>query len=377
MGTRGAILGVNPEPRLRSLDAFRGLTIAGMLLVNNPGSWDHVYPPLDHAEWNGWTPTDLIFPFFLFIVGVALAMSLARRRDRGASRSELLRKIIIRSLVIIAVGILLNGFPRYDLATLRLPGVLQRIGLVYLVSASVWVLLPLRAVVALVLVLLSGYWALMTLVPVPGFGPGHLEPVGNLAQYLDQLLLRGHMWRPEWDPEGLLSTMPAIATCLLGALTGEWLQHSRPTARVSAILLLAGVALTAAGLGWGHWFPINKSLWTSSYVVFTAGAALILLAACYWLIETGGVEGWARPAYVFGVNPLLAFVGSGLMARILGRMQVGSGEGAIPLQRWLYERLCASWAGPLNGSLVYAMGFVGLWLLLMWPVYRRGWRIRA
>jgi len=304
-------------------------------------------------------------------------MSLARRRDRGASRSELLRKIIIRSLVIIAVGILLNGFPRYDLATLRLPGVLQRIGLVYLVSASVWVLLPLRAVVALVLVLLSGYWALMTLVPVPGFGPGHLEPVGNLAQYLDQLLLRGHMWRPEWDPEGLLSTMPAIATCLLGALTGEWLQHSRPTARVAAILLLAGVALTAAGLGWGHWFPINKSLWTSSYVVFTAGAALILLAACYWLIETGGVEGWARPAYVFGVNPLLAFVGSGLMARILGRMQVGSGEGAIPLQRWLYERLCASWAGPLNGSLVYAMGFVGLWLLLMWPVYRRGWRIRA
>jgi predicted acyltransferase len=377
MGTRSATLGVNPEPRLRSLDAFRGLTIAGMLLVNNPGSWDHVYPPLDHAEWNGWTPTDLIFPFFLFIVGVALAMSLARRRDRGASRSELLRKIVIRSLVIIAVGILLNGFPRYDLATLRLPGVLQRIGLVYLVSASVWVLLPLRAVVALVLVLLSGYWALMTLVPVPGFGPGHLEPVGNLAQYLDQLLLRGHMWRPEWDPEGLLSTMPAIATCLLGALTGEWLQHSRPTARVAAILLLAGVALTAAGLGWGHWFPINKSLWTSSYVVFTAGAALILLAACYWLIETGGVEGWARPAYVFGVNPLLAFVGSGLMARILGRMQVGSGEGAIPLQRWLYERLCASWAGPLNGSLVYAMGFVGLWLLLMWPVYRRGWRIRA
>jgi predicted acyltransferase len=377
MGTRSTAHGVSSGQRLESLDAFRGITIAAMLLVNNPGSWEYVYPPLEHAEWNGWTPTDLIFPFFLFIVGVALTFSLARRREQGADRGRLLRKILVRSLVIVAVGILLNGFPGYDLSTLRLPGVLQRIGLVYLASASAWVLLSRGAVAALVLILLAGYWALMTLVPVPGFGPGHLEPVGNLAQYIDVHLLEGHTWKAEWDPEGLLSTLPAIATCLLGALSGEWLRERSPSGRTAGWMIVGGSVLLAAGLAWGRWFPINKSLWTSSYVLFTAGAALLVLALCYWLIEVRGWRSWARPACVFGANPLTVFVGSGIMARIFGRIQVGSGDAAMPLGRWLYERLCASWAGPLNGSLVYAIGFVLLWLLLMWPVYRRGWRIRA
>jgi predicted acyltransferase len=363
--------------RLRSLDAFRGLTIAAMLLVNNPGSWAHVYPPLDHAEWNGWTPTDLIFPFFLFIVGVALSMSLARRRDAGAAPRELLRKILGRSLLIVAVGFLLNGFPRYDLSTIRIPGVLQRIGVVYLLAATAWVLLPRAAVAGLTTLLLPGYWALMTLVPVPGFGPGHLEPVGNLAQYLDSHLLAGHMWKADWDPEGLLSTLPAIATCLLGAFTGEWLRGKPPSARCAGELLVAGAALVAVGLLWGIWFPINKNLWTSSYVAFTAGAALLLLAGCYWLIEVRGVERWADPALIFGANPLTAFVASGLMARILGRIQVAGPESPVALQRWIYERGFASWAGPLNGSLAYAVGFVLLWLVLMWPLHRAGWRIRA
>ena len=363
--------------RLTSLDAFRGLTIAAMLLVNNPGSWAHIYAPLEHAEWNGWTPTDLIFPFFLFIVGVALSISLARRRERGAQRRDLLRKILGRSLVIILIGILLNGFPRYDLSTIRLPGVLQRIGLVYLLAASAWVLLSRNLVAALTAILLLGYWALMTLVPVPRFGAGHLEPVGNLAQYVDSHLLAGHLWKAEWDPEGLLSTIPAIATCLLGAFTGEWIRRTIPSARGAAGLVAMGTLLVGAGLLWGHWFPINKNLWTSSYVVFTAGAALVLLAGCYWLIEVEGAERWAHPAYIFGANPLIVFVGSGLMARVLARVEVGAGDGTVSLQRWLYERLFASWAGPLNGSLAYAIAFVLLWLLLMWPVYRAGWKIRA
>lgn len=272
---------------------------------------------------------------------------------------------------------MLNGFPRYDFSTLRFPGVLQRIGLVYLAAAAAWVLLPRAAVAGLTALLLLGYWALMTLVPVPGFGPGHLEPVGNLAQYIDSHLLAGHMWKADWDPEGLLSTLPAIATCLLGAFTGEWLRGKTPSARSAATLLGAGAVLAAAGLCWGIWFPINKNLWTSSYVVFTAGAALLVLAGCYWLIEVRGTERWALPVYVFGANPLTVFVASGLMARILGRVQIGAADGTVPLQRWLYERLFASWAGPLNGSLACAIAFVLFWLLLMWPVYRAGWRVRA
>lgn len=363
--------------RLRSLDAFRGLTIAGMLLVNNPGSWSYVYPPLQHAEWNGWTPTDLIFPFFLFIVGLALSISLARRQEEGADRSALLRKILLRSAIIILVGLLLNGFPRYNLSTIRIPGVLQRIGLVYLVAASCWVLFTRRAVALLTLVLLLGYWALMTLVPVPGYGAGHLEPVGNLAQYIDSQLLAGHTWKAEWDPEGLLSTLPAIATCLLGGFTGEWLRRQSPSARIALRLASAGGLLLTLGWFWSLWFPINKNLWTSSYVIFTAGAALLGLAGCYWLIEVRGRERWALPAYVFGANPLTVFVASGLMARILGRIAIGEGEAAVSLQRWVYQEGFASWAGPLRGSLAYAIAFVLLWLLLMWPMYRAGWKLRA
>jgi predicted acyltransferase len=369
---------VNPASRLRSLDAFRGITIGAMLLVNNPGSWDYVYPPLEHAEWNGWTPTDLIFPFFLFIVGVALTYSLGRRAQEGADRAALLRKIAVRSATIVLVGVLLNGFPGYHLATLRLPGVLQRIGLVYLVAATLWISCTPAVIAWIVLLLLAGYWALMTLVPVPGYGPGVLEPVGNLAQYLDQLILRGHMWRAEWDPEGLLSTVPAVATCLIGALTGQWLRSQASGARVAAGMAIGGAALTTVGLVWGLWFPINKSLWTSSYVLFTAGVALLGLSACYWLIELRGRVGWARPAFAFGANPLIAFVGSGVMARLLLKARVDGGDGTlVSLQQWLYTRLCASWAGPLNGSLVYAVGFVLLWCGLMELLYRRGWRVRA
>lgn len=363
--------------RLRSLDAFRGLTVAGMLLVNNPGTWAEIYPPMRHAEWHGWTPTDLIFPFFLFIVGVALVFALERRRLLGSSRPDLLRKIAIRSGIIILVGLLLAGFPRYNLATMRFPGVLQRIGIVYGIAATCWVLLTPLGIGLLAIALLLLYWALMTLVPVPGFGAGVLQPIGNLAQFVDNALLHGHLWKPEWDPEGLLSTVPAIATCLLGALTGEWLRRREPGMRVVRDLVLAGAGLALLGSLWGLLFPINKSLWTSSYVVFTAGAALLMLAPCYWLIEVRATERWAVPAYVLGANALTAFVGSGLMARILILWKVDGGEGPISLQRWIYLNGFASWAGPLNGSLAYAIGFLLVWVAILWLPYRRGWRLRA
>ncbi len=349
-----------------------------MLLVNNPGSWSFVYPPLEHAEWNGWTPTDLIFPFFLFIVGVALVYSFARRREEGADRSALWRKVLLRSATIILIGLLLNGFPSYHLATIRIPGVLQRIGLVYLCAAAAYLTLTWRELVSVIVVLLAAYAAAMLLVPVPGYGAGVLEPVGNLAQYLDSHLFAGHMWKPEWDPEGLLSTVPAVATCLIGVLTGMWLRGDRARGITAAWMAASGALLLEAGLGASLLVPINKNLWSSSYVLFTGGAALLTLALCYWFIDMRGGQRWAGPAYVFGANPLTVFVGSGLMARVLNLLQVGDGAGGVwSLQRWCYERLFASWAGPLNGSLAYALSFVGLWWLLMCIPYAKRWILRA
>jgi predicted acyltransferase len=366
-----------PTPRLRSLDAFRGLTVAGLLLVNNPGTWAQIYPPMRHAEWHGWTPTDLVFPYFLFIVGVALVFALERRRSQGASRRHLLRKIAIRSATIIGIGILLAGFPRYHLDTIRIPGVLQRIGLVYGIAATCWVLLTPLANGLLAVLLLLLYWALMTLVPVPGAGAGVLEPIGNLAQYIDNALLHGHLWKPEWDPEGLLSTVPAIATCLAGALAGDWLRRQPPSNRVVRGLAIAGAIAVAVGLGWGLIFPINKSLWTSSYVVFTAGAALLTLAPCFWLMEVRGIERWAIPFMVFGANALTAFVGSGLMARLLILTKVDGPDGPTSLQRWIYLHGFANWAGPLTGSLLYAITFTLFWIVVLWVPYHRGWRWRV
>ncbi len=363
-------------PRLRSLDAFRGLTIAGMILVNNPGSWAHIYPPLEHAEWNGWTPTDLIFPFFVFIVGVALTFSFARRRAAGAPRGALVRKAAVRGAAIVAVGIALNFVPRFDPATVRIPGVLQRIGLAYVVAALIYLTAGARTQRWIAAGLLVGYWLAMTLVPVPGHGAGVLEPVGNLAQYIDIHLLRGHTWKPEWDPEGLLSTVPAVVTCLLGAFTGDLLRSERAPLEKTAHLLVWGNVALVAGLVWNWWFPINKNLWTSSYVLFTAGAALATLGVLYWVIDVRGRSRWAWPWYVFGSNALLVFVLSGLLARLLIAVQVATADGPVSLWTWIYDRAFVPWAGPLNGSLAFAVTFVLLWLAIMAVPYRRGWYLR-
>lgn len=359
-----------PKGRLMSLDAFRGLTIAGMILVNNPGSWAHVYPPLAHAEWHGCTPTDLIFPFFLFIVGVALPFSFEKRLARGDSRRNLFLHVLRRSAILLALGLFLGGFPRFDLSTMRIMGVLQRIGVVYLFAASAYLFLKARGRWVLTATLLLGYWALMTLVPVPGYGAGVLTQDGNLAAYVDRLFLDGHMWRETWDPEGLLSTLPAIGTTLLGIFAGEWLRSERAGGRKTSGLLIAGVVGVAAGLAWDLVFPINKGIWTSSYVVFTAGAALLLLGLLYWMIDVRLWRSWSKPMVVYGMNAIAVFVASGLMARIMGMWRVGGGVG-VPLKVWVYQHVFANWAGPLNGSLAFAVSYVMLWLGLIWILYLR------
>ena len=370
--------------RLVSLDVFRGLTIAGMILVNNPGTWSAVYGPLTHADWHGWTPTDLIFPFFLFAVGASIALALAPRLDRDESRGRLLLRIVTRSAILFALGLFLAGFPSFDFATIRIPGVLQRIAVCYLAAALLFLATWRRhqiAVTSAVLVsLLLGYWALMMLVPVPGFGAGDLGKQGNLAAYIDRAVLGPHIWRAAkvYDPEGILSTLPAVATTLAGVLTGLWLRASRPLVTRAAGMAAAGVVAVVLGLAWGRWFPINKALWTSSYVVFTGGAALLVLAACFWLVEIKQWRRGATPFVVFGTNAIAAFVLSTFVARLLIVLTVTGSAGApVSLHRWIYMHVFASWAAPPNASLLFAVAYLLLWLALMGVLHRQRIFIRV
>jgi predicted acyltransferase len=365
--------------RLLSVDALRGLTVAAMVLVNNPGTWSAVYPPLDHAEWNGWTPTDMVFPFFLFIVGVAIPLAVGPRLEQGAA--GLVRRVLRRSALIFALGLLLHALPWFHWTTLRIPGVLQRIAVCYLLAALLFIVTGgargWRAQALVAGALLTGYWLAMTRVPVPGYGAGDLSPEGSLAAYVDRLVLGPHIWQASrvYDPEGILSTVPAVATTVLGMLAGHWLRAGRSAGRVVGGLVAGGLAATALGQVWGLSFPVNKSLWTSSYALLMSGLAALALAGCHWVIEVRGWRRWALPFEVFGVNALALFFLSTLMARLL--LVFRAGPGGPRLQAWLFERLFAPWASPVNASLAYAVAYVLLWWGLMWALYRSGLRLRV
>ena len=364
--------GITPGGRMLSLDVFRGLTIAGMILVNNPGTWSHIYDPLEHAAWHGWTPTDFIFPFFLFIVGVSITLALGRRAEAVGRKGDLYRKIVRRSLIIFVLGLVLAGFPYFDLSTIRIPGVLQRIAVCYFFAAIIFLRTTWRTQAIVASALLLIYWVLMTLVPVPGFGAGDLRMEGNLAAYVDRKLLAGHTWKPLYDPEGILSTIPAISTTLFGVLAGHLLRSRKGPAEKIAEMFVAGAAGVILGWAWNFWFPINKPLWTSSYVVFTAGMALQTLALCYWLVDVKGFRRWATPFVIFGVNALAVFFLSGIFARLLGLIKVAGPEGKpVSLQRFVFDNFFASWASPINASLAFAVCFVLFWLGLMAILYRR------
>ncbi len=357
--------------RLISLDAFRGLTVAGMILVNNPGSWSHVYPPLRHAEWHGWTPTDLIFPFFLFIVGVSMSLSFARRAALGEAGGKTYLRIVRRSLLILGLGWFLHLFPYFRFSTMRLPGVLPRIALCFFFGSLIYLSLTVKERAAAVIIGLAVYWLAMKLFPVPGYGAGILEYRGNLCGYIDFQLLAGHLYRPEFDPEGLLSTLPAVATTLLGTLAGDWLRSKRSMFEKTAWQLAGGVVLTGAGLALQPFFPINKQLWSPTYVLFTAGMAAIVLAFCYVLMDGMGIKRWAAPFLVFGTNAIVAFAGSTLMVKVLALIKVSAGGRSLGLQPFVYQELVSPWAGKEFGSLLVAVGYVLLWMALMTPLYRK------
>jgi len=359
--------------RLVSLDVFRGIAIAGMVLVNNPGTWSNIYWPLEHAEWHGWTPTDLVFPFFVFIVGVAIPLAFGRRIESGGSKRDLYWKIIRRTLIIFALGIFLAGFPYFQLSTIRIPGVLQRLAVCYLFASLIFLNTKVRTQIIVTLALLVFYCLLMTRLHAPGFATGDLSKEGSLASFVDRVIFGPHIWKQGkvYDPEGLLSTIPAIATTLFGVLTGQWLRTGKSQYEKVVGLFVAGAVCVVIGWCWNPFFPINKSLWTSSYVFFTGGLALEFLALCYWLIDIRKYQRWARPFVVFGVNAIALFVGSAVMARLMGLIKLPWGDATISLQGWIFQKLFLSWASPINASLAYAICFILLWLGLMWILYSR------
>ncbi|HEV2523116.1 MAG TPA: heparan-alpha-glucosaminide N-acetyltransferase domain-containing protein [Candidatus Acidoferrales bacterium] len=374
--------------RMVSLDVFRGITIAAMILVNDPGSWEHIYPPLEHAEWNGWTPTDLIFPFFLFIVGVSMTLSFASRVARGVTRRALAIHVLRRSALIFLIGLFLNGFPNFDFSSIRIMGVLQRIALCYLAGGLLYLATfkrdaapeqpaRVRANISVTAVvagaLLIGYWALMTFVPVPGYGAGHLGKEDSLAAYIDRTLMPGHLWSESktWDPEGLLSALPAIGTLLIGILAGEWLRSNRDAQRKTLGLAAAGLTLLIAGRLLDPYFPINKNLWTSSFVLFTGGFAMLALAACYWVIEVRCWRAWAAPFLVFGMNAILAYALAALVSEVSTDFEFRGPHGHLAtLHGWIYGRIFVPHASPVNASLGFAICFVLFIFVLLWPFYR-------
>lgn len=445
--------------RLISLDVFRGMTIAGMVLVNNPGT-SPVYWPLDHAEWNGLTPTDWIFPFFLFIVGVSISISLGRRKDAvQANDRSIYVKIVSRSLSIYLLGAAVSVLPffqfqssdapdwlkmldwllwaaallflllrnykmagmlagiailgiavmnlagynivSYDFSTIRIMGVLQRIAVCYLITSLIFLHTNWKQQIYIAAALLLGYWFLITMVPVPGCEVTTMnDKACNLAAYIDRMIItEPHIWRfgKVYDPEGILSTIGAIVTTISGVLTGTWLLRSdkgRVTSdeqtdsslitvnsslnKVSGLFFF-GIVLFALGWIWNYFFPFNKALWTSSYVLVTTGLALLILGCCYWLIDIKGNRSWAKPFVIFGVNALALFVFTGLFARMLSAFRVAytpEGKG-ISVQKWIVDNIFLSVFEPINASLAYAISFILLWLFFMWLLYRKGIYIKV
>jgi len=367
---------VESGPRLVSLDVFRGITIAFMILVNSPGN-ETAYPSLDHAAWNGLTPTDWVFPFFVFIVGVSLVFSIGRRLERGDSRADILRQVAKRSLIIFALGLVLNGFPYYHVSIIRIPGVLQRIAICYAAASVFFLYANVPVQVAALAILLGGYGWLMTHVGAPGFLAGDLSKEGNLAAFVDRTVFGRHLYRPVYDPEGILSTVPAVATALIGALAGTWLRSAKPPWQKVSGMLSAALVLGLVGWKWSATFPINKALWSSSYVCVTGALALTLLSGCYASVEIMNWRSWSKPFEVFGLNAIAAYFLHVFFLKVQNLWPWPRLDGTMGNFRTsLTDHLFGTWMSPENASLCYAVAYMLLWLAALSWLYRRKTFIR-
>jgi predicted acyltransferase len=369
-------------PRLLSLDVFRGATVAAMILVNNPGDWANIYAPLEHANWSGCTPTDLIFPFFLFIVGVSIAYAMAGKKADPALHQQTILRALKRALILFGLGLFLSVYPKIftdplgALQTVRIPGVLQRIAVVFLLSSIIFLKTTEKNIFRIGLGILILYWVLMNLVPVPGVGYPNLEKETNLGAWLDRVIFsEAHLWKTAktWDPEGLLSTLPAISTGLFGVLVGTYLRRRDLDESTKVAWLFAvGAISTGLGLLWDLQFPINKSLWTSSFVLYAGGLATIILSLCYWLIDIYQQNKFTTPFVVYGKNAITVFFLSGLLPRTLNMFTVKAADGTeTGLQSWMYSSWFAPYFSPVNASLAWAVAQILFWFVILYIMYKK------
>ena len=353
--------------RLISLDAMRGFTIAAMLLVNYPGSWKHIYPPLAHAKWNGLTPTDLIFPAFLFIVGVSIALSYTKMLEKGASKKELYKKIVLRAIKIFALGVLISLLPRFDFQSIRITGVLQRISIVFLVCSFLYLNTSSRTQAWLGVMILVVYWLVMTLVPTPGIGEVRLDRDANLAAWVDTMILPRSVWQGAWDPEGLLGTLPSIVTGITGLLAGRVLLGKHTPYEKSILLMVGGIAAVAAGYLWHLTFPVNKNLWSSSFVLVTSGIASLLLGAFYYVADIRKYASGTKPGIIFGANAIAIYFLSEVISHLFYTLPFGSASLNVHFMSALTN---AGLASKL-ASVLYAIIFVCINFSIAWILYRK------
>lgn len=356
--------------RLVALDAFRGATMALMVLVNNPGDGEHVYAPLEHADWNGWTPTDVVFPSFMWIVGVAMTLAFAWRLATGATRARLFTQAFRRAVIIYVLGLLVYVYPGFSWSTQRFMGVLQRIAICYLIATAIYLTTKIRGQILWIIGLMAVYWLAMAFIPVPGYGAGRLDVEGNLAHYVDKIVLGAHNYRhtKTWDPEGIVSTIPAIATVLLGIMAGHLLRLERTLGERIKWLLVTGVVLLAAGLVCNLWLPINKKLWTDSFVLFMAGLDFVIFGIFLWLVD---VLGWTRavkPLVIMGMNAIAVYLASEFLDEALN---------ATHAHQWIFSKLFSWPASPYNASLLYAIAYVLLMYLIAYVMFRLRWFLRV
>ena len=361
--------------RLASLDAFRGFTIASMILVNSSGDTGAVYSPLSHADWNGWTFADTVFPSFLFIVGVSLVFSFAKQEEKGISNSAFMVRILKRTIILFALGLFINIFSEFSLSDVRIPGVLQRIALCYFFASLIVLKAGLRGCILWLIGLLASYWLMMRLIPIPGIGAGVLEPGQNFAAWVDSHFLSGHMWSyycGEWDPEGIASTIPAIATTLFGVLTGQWLKSSLPERRKVTGMVCAGLVLLIAGYILDRWLPINKNIWTSTFSIFMAGVALVCLAFFHWLIDIADFSRWAKPFIILGLNPITVYVLSQVSDTTLWVLNpVMSFAHGINYELYLCKSFHTSIVKPETVALLHPLLIILFMYLIAWIMWRK------
>lgn len=415
------------KERLISLDVFRGFTVLLMTIVNNPGNWEAIYPPLEHAKWNGCTPTDLVFPFFIFIMGTAISFAMPNKTFDNAT----FNKIAVRSLRIFCLGFFLNFFGKIeifqlegiplllarltitfavayallgnfspkikmylviiilsilfflaysgieDFREIRIPGVLQRIGIVYFFASLLYLIANQKTQIFVALGLLFLYWGLMALIPVPGIGAANFEKGTNLAAWLDSILLKNHMWSSTktWDPEGLLSTIPAIASGIIGMLMGQLLNRPIKKTEILRRMILVSIVIIILGVVWNVAFPINKSIWTSSYVLFTSGLATLCLSLLYYIIEIANYKKWTKFFLIWGVNPMLVFFFSPIISWTIRAIEIQNPQintERINLEDYFYNFwIVPTFTNPLNASLAYALSYALLWSFIVWVLYQK------